>query len=81
MNKNKKKKLTTSLAVALAALLLIGGGTFAYLQSNTEDVVNTFNANQVTVELTETTGGDYNIIPGTTQEKDPTVTVNATVPA
>ena len=81
MNKNKKKKLTTSLAVALAALLLIGGGTFAYLQSNTEDVVNTFNANQVTVELTETTGGDYNIIPGTTQEKDPKVTVDNSIDA
>ncbi len=81
MNKNKKKKLTTSLAVALAALLLIGGGTFAYLQSNTEDVVNTFNANQVTVKLIETTGGDYDIIPGTTQEKDPKVTVNNSIDA
>ena len=81
MEKKKKKLLTTGLAVALAALLLIGGGTFAYLQSTSDDVANNFKTNQVKVNLTETTGGDYNIIPGTTQDKDPKVTVNNTVAA
>ena len=33
------------------------------------------------VNLTETTGNQYEIIPGTSQDKDPTVAVNATVPA
>lgn len=81
MQTKKKKMLTTGLAVALAALLLIGGGTFAYLQSASDDVVNEFDANKVQVELEETTGGDYNIVPGTTETKDPTVTVDNTVAA
>ena len=74
--KSKKKMTTTALAVALAVLLLIGGGTFAYLQSTSKDVKNNFSANQVTVNLNETTGSDYNIVPGTSQKKDPKVTVN-----
>lgn len=80
-NTGKKKTLTTALAVAVAALLLIGGGTFAYLQSQSDDKVNTFKTNQVTVDLTETGDQQYNIIPGTSEEKDPTVTVNNTVDA
>lgn len=79
--KSKKKMTTTALAVALAVLLLIGGGTFAYLQSTTGDVKNNFKTNQVTVGLEETTGNDYDIIPGTEQPKNPKVTVNNTVDA
>lgn len=81
MQTKKKKLLTTGLAVALAALLLIGGGTFAYLQSQTDNTVNTFSTNEVKVNLDETTGSGYNIIPGTTQDKDPKVTVENTVDA
>ena len=79
--KSKKKMTTTALAVALAVLLLIGGGTFAYLQSTTGDVKNNFKTNKVTVSLEETTGNNYDIIPGTEQSKDPKVTVNNTVDA
>ena len=79
--KSKKKMTTTALAVALAVLLLIGGGTFAYLQSTTGDVKNNFNTNKVMVELSETGNGQYDIIPGTEQSKDPKVTVNNTVDA
>ena len=79
MKDNKKKVVITGLAVVLAAAMALGGGTYAYLQGTTEDVVNNFNTNKVLVELNETTGNDYNIIPGTTQEKDPKVTVDATV--
>ena len=81
MSTKKRKMITTALAVALAVLLLIGGGTFAYLQSTSKDVKNNFNANQVTVDLTETGNKQYDIIPGTTQKKDPKVTVNNTVDA
>ena len=81
MEGKKKKLLATGLAVALAALLLIGGGTFAYLQAQTGDTVNTFSTNEVQVKLEETTGSQYNIIPGTTQEKDPKVTVDNSVDA
>lgn len=75
----KKKLMTTGAAVGLAMLLLIGGGTFAYLQSNSDEVTNNFKTNKVTVDLTETTGQDYNIVPGSTEKKDPTVSVDATV--
>ena len=61
--------------------MIIGGGTYAYYQDVSEEKVNTFNANQVTVDLQETTGDEYNIIPGTSQKKDPKVTVNNTVDA
>ena len=79
MKVNKKKVVTTGLAVALAAAIALGGGTYAYLQGTTKDVVNNFNTNKVLVELNETTGNDYEIIPGTTQSKDPKVTVDNTV--
>ena len=78
---NKKSIITKGIAVSLAVALLIGGGTFAYLQSESNNIENKFRTNQVNVSLEETTGGDYNIIPGTEQKKDPKVTVMATVPA
>lgn len=81
MKMKKSKLFTTSLAIAMAAALVVGGGTFAYLQSSTKDLTNKFNANQVTVDLEENTGNEYEIIPGTTQDKDPKVTVNNTVDA
>lgn len=81
MKFSKKSILSTSLAVTLAAATVIGGGSYAYLHDKTEDVINTFKTNQVMVDLKETTGSDYNIIPGTEQEKDPTVKVSTTVPA
>ncbi len=78
---NKKNLLVSAASVATAATLLFGGATFAYLQDETEDKVNTFNPNKVLVDLAETTGDEYNIIPGTTQTKDPTVTVDASTAA
>lgn len=55
MKPSKKNILTTGLAVVLAAAAVLGG-TFGYLQDSTENVTNTFKANQVTVSLKETTG-------------------------
>ena len=80
-NNKSKKVLTSVLAVVLAFAMLIGGGTYAYLQSSTDDVKNSFKTNNVEVLLAETTGQEYNIIPGTEQAKDPKVTVNNTVDA
>lgn len=78
---NKKNIITGSVAVSLAAMMLIGGGTFAYLKDNAPEVKNNFNTNVVLVDVEETTGSDYNIIPGTSQDKDPRVTVANTVDA
>lgn len=77
----KLRMITTVTAVALAAVLLIGGGTFAYLQGESENVVNNFKTNQVNVSISETGDRQYNIVPGTSEDKDPKVTVNNTVDA
>lgn len=76
-----EKRKRTSLAVASIALIVILAiaGTFAYLQDSTGDVTNKFDTNQVKVALNETTGNSYSIIPGTTQAKDPKVTVDNSV--
>lgn len=81
MKISKKSILSASLAVTLAAATLIGGGTYAYLHDSTDDVVNNFNTNKVMVELTEESGQKYNVIPGTSETKNPIVTVDNTVDA
>lgn len=81
MKVSKKNIAITGVAVSLAAIMLVGGGTFAYLKGETDLITNSFRTNQVQVSLEETTGNEYNIIPGTTQRKDPKVTVNNTVDA
>ncbi len=78
--KKLKKPLLSVLGLTLVAVLTVAG-TLAYLQDESEEVVNTFKANGVTVTLTETTGETYDIIPGTTVPKDPTVTVDNTLDA
>ena len=81
MEISRKSIFTAGLVVILTGAMLIGGGTSAYLQDKTSDTVNEFQTNKVMAKLTETTGKDYNIIPGTTQRKDPKVTVDNTVDA
>lgn len=81
MKVNKKNIAITGVAVSLAAVMLVGGGTFAYLKGETDPITNSFRTNQVQVSLEETTGNEYNIIPGTTQRKDPKVTVKNSVDA
>ena len=74
----KQKMMVTAIAGAMAAAIAVGGGTFAYLQSQTEEVKNKFKTEQVNVEISETPA-DYDIIPGTVQEKDPTLKITNTV--
>lgn len=75
----KFRELSGKLVVAmLAVTLLIGcaiGGTVAWLTANTAPVVNTFTYGDINIDLTETTGEDYKIIPGVDIAKDPKVTV------
>ena len=71
-----KKKLTTVLAIVLVVALSVAG-TYAYLTDKTGPVVNTFTVGNVNIDLTEGTGEFYKMVPGTTIEKNPKVTVEA----
>lgn len=72
----KKKLFISVVAVALVACFAIGG-TLAWLTDKTESKVNTFTVGDVNIDLTETTGTDYKVIPGKDINKDPKVTVEA----
>lgn len=69
-----KKKLTTVLAIVLVVALSVAG-TYAYLTSKTATITNTFTVGNVKIDLTETTGTEYQLIPGRVHEKNPIVTV------
>lgn len=81
MSKRKKKGVSTKVFLSLLALVLVVGcavgGTIAWLTATTEPVVNTFTYGKIKIELTETTGNAYKIIPGVNISKDPKVTVKA----
>ena len=80
MKKNKKL-----IAIISCMILLIGavGATIAWLTDKTDPVVNTFTVGNIDIDLYETSGDDqvhakdYKMIPGTTLDKDPKVTVEA----
>lgn len=70
------------LLVVLCAALLVGAsvaGTLAYLSKTTEKITNTFTIGNIDLTLTETKpdGKSAKLIPGTTIDKDPKVTVTA----
>lgn len=69
-----KKKLTTVLAIVLVVALSVAG-TYAYLTSKTATITNTFTVGNVKIDLAETTGTEYQLIPGKEYTKDPVVTV------
>lgn len=52
-------------------------GTLAWLTDTTAPVVNTFTVGDINIELKETTGETYKMVPGIELVKDPTVTVKA----
>ena len=77
------KKKTVALLLALTLVVgVVAGGTIAWLVDKTGTVTNTFTVGDVNVELTETginNDGEKNfqLIPGTSYEKDPEVTIKA----
>ena len=78
MGNTKKKMMTAAIAGSLAAAMVVGGGTFAYLSQQTDQVTNKFKPNHALVEINETEN-DYEIIPGTEQTKDPSLTPDVTL--
>lgn len=70
----KKKGLTLVLALTLLVVGVVAG-TLAWLTAKSDVVTNTFTTSDIKVELTETTGTNYKMIPGYTITKDPKATV------
>ncbi len=73
----KKKNLVVTATATALALTMAFGGTMAYLQESIEEAVDNkiyLNVNDG-LKLTETKN-NYEIVPGTWQTKDPTLTVN-----
>lgn len=71
---NKKK----AIILAAMAVILVGvGTTLAILSAISGSVTTDFVIGDIEISLEETTGGEYQLIPGTTVKKDPTVTVIA----
>lgn len=83
MKKRTGSKRTVSVKAFVAILALVlalgcaAGGTFAWLVATTDTVTNTFTYGDIDIELTETSGNNYKIIPGVDLTKNPTVTVKA----
>ena len=69
----KKKLILLSLAMLLVIAAAVGT-TFAYL-TDKDTARNTFTVGKVMIDLTETTGKSYQMVPGCEIDKDPTVTV------
>lgn len=78
---NRRRSVSSRAFIALLALVLVigcvAGGTVAWLVATTDTVTNTFTYGNINIDLTETTGTSYKIIPGTNIAKDPKVTVAA----
>lgn len=67
-----------ALIAALTLILAVGIGlTMAWLMDKPATLTNKFTKGDVDIELTETTGTDYMMVPGLDIEKDPLVTVVA----
>lgn len=80
--KNRKtrsamRRMLFTLALVLVVAVASVGGTLAWLKVSTTPVVNTFTVGDINIDLTETTGNNYKIIPGVDIAKDPKVTVKA----
>ena len=72
-----RKKVWLSVAAIALVLCCAIGGTLAWLSAKTDSVKNTFTVGDINIDLTETTGGTYKMVPGNTLGKDPKVTVKA----
>ena len=70
-----KKKAIIAVVALVLVLCCAMGGTLAWLVAKTDPVVNTFTYGDINIDLSETTGNEYKMIPGNDITKDPKVTV------
>ena len=72
-----KKKAIIAITAVVLVLCCAVAGTIAWLTDVTDPVTNTFTYGDINIELAETTGETYKMVPGNTIAKDPKVTVKA----
>lgn len=70
-----RKRFISLIVVMLVVVMLCVGVTVALLVASSKPVVNTFTTGEINILLTESTGTKYDMIPGVTWKKDPTITV------
>lgn len=73
--KIRNRRIAMTFALVLVVALASVGGTIAWLTDKTDPVTNTFTVGNIDIELDETTGATYKMVPGGTISKDPKVTV------
>lgn len=73
----KVRRVLFTLSLVLVMMVVAVGGTMAWLTDSTTNVTNTFTPTNIDIDLAETKGTSFEIIPGKTHEKDPKVTVAA----
>ena len=71
----ENKKIVILIALVTAIISAFVGATTAYLIAISGSVENTFTIGYINLELNETTGNSYQMIPGKVIPKDPTVKV------
>ena len=74
----KKKNLILTLTAVMLAFAIGVGGTIAYFTDTTEPKVNAFTVGNVAIDLTEdkwVENADHTLMPGSSYEKNPTITV------
>ena len=71
----KARRALLTLSLVLVVAFAAVGGTIAWLTDKTTDVVNTFTPSNIDIELVETTGSEYKMVPNAEITKDPKVTV------
>lgn len=72
----KKKLLLAGLVIFLIGALCVGA-TWAMLMSESHTLENTFTLGEIVISLEESTGTEYQMIPGVSHKKDPYVRIFA----
>ena len=79
--KQRNRRIAMTVALVLVVALASSGGTIAWLTATTAPVTNTFTASDIDITLTETgatnNAKSFKMVPGSTIDKDPKVTVKA----
>lgn len=77
MSKNTRTRILLTAVAALLLVVMAVGGTLAWLVDTTEKVENTFTTTDIEITLDEASAKTFELIPGTTYEKNPVATVKA----